>query len=330
MPHANIARSLVALLAIAPALLLPGRGAAAPLPDTPCVGDCQQRLAVGIVDLVQGVAIATGNLDVDACRGFDRNEDDAVSIDELIAGVGNALRGCAASTGECGDRRTGGEEQCDDGNRRPGDGCSSGCTIEQPGELDQAWLGYQGPCGGNSGSLNIGNGAPIGQVFVPTSAVIQSIEVVIASAVASGRPTGGTLGVNLRLDGIDGLVVASTTAAIDPPRSGAVHHRFDFRSPVALDPTHAYVIELIDQEEKFLWQSGQGNTGAGCGLTGYGAGNAITSGEANPGDDFLFQTFGAIEPRCGDGLITAEEQCDDGNRRAGDGCDSSCALEVGE
>ncbi|RYZ68156.1 MAG: DUF4215 domain-containing protein [Proteobacteria bacterium] len=32
-------------------------------------------------------------------------------------------------------------------------------------------------------------------------------------------------------------------------------------------------------------------------------------------------------PSCGDGLLTGEEQCDDGNETAGDGCSASCTSE---
>jgi cysteine-rich repeat protein len=30
---------------------------------------------------------------------------------------------------------------------------------------------------------------------------------------------------------------------------------------------------------------------------------------------------------CGDGLVTFNEQCDDGNLVVGDGCDASCVVE---
>lgn len=36
----------------------------------------------------------------------------------------------------------------------------------------------------------------------------------------------------------------------------------------------------------------------------------------------------SVEPRCGDGIIDADEVCDDGNVQPGDGCSSLCALEV--
>ena len=36
-----------------------------------------------------------------------------------------------------------------------------------------------------------------------------------------------------------------------------------------------------------------------------------------------------VQAGCGDGLVTAGEQCDDGNQTAGDGCSASCTLESG-
>ena len=33
-------------------------------------------------------------------------------------------------------------------------------------------------------------------------------------------------------------------------------------------------------------------------------------------------------PRCGDGVLAAVEECDDGNQRAGDGCAADCTVEL--
>ncbi|HFE44065.1 MAG TPA: DUF4215 domain-containing protein, partial [Nannocystis exedens] len=33
--------------------------------------------------------------------------------------------------GECGDGIVSGDEECDDGNKKDGDGCSSDCTVEE-------------------------------------------------------------------------------------------------------------------------------------------------------------------------------------------------------
>lgn len=33
--------------------------------------------------------------------------------------------------------------------------------------------------------------------------------------------------------------------------------------------------------------------------------------------------------KCGDGILTEDEECDDGNTTDGDGCNSSCKIEDG-
>jgi hypothetical protein len=43
---------------------------------------------------VERVNIALGTLALDACDAFDGNTDGAVTVDELIAAVNNALSGC--------------------------------------------------------------------------------------------------------------------------------------------------------------------------------------------------------------------------------------------
>jgi len=37
-----------------------------------------------------------------------------------------------------------------------------------------------------------------------------------------------------------------------------------------------------------------------------------------------------VAPGCGDGLLQADEACDDGNTAAGDGCDAACLIEIDE
>lgn len=61
-----------------------------------CVGDCGGRGSVGVGDLVRGVNIALGNAPASSCAALDANANGAVSINELLAAVGNALSGCAA------------------------------------------------------------------------------------------------------------------------------------------------------------------------------------------------------------------------------------------
>ena len=63
-----------------------------------CVGDCNGDGAVSIDELVRGVGIALGTGDLSGCPAFDTSDDGAVSIDELIAAVNAALAGCPATT----------------------------------------------------------------------------------------------------------------------------------------------------------------------------------------------------------------------------------------
>jgi hypothetical protein len=44
--------------------------------------------------LVVGMSIALGHLALGHCLAFDPNEEDGVTVDELVLGVDNALNGC--------------------------------------------------------------------------------------------------------------------------------------------------------------------------------------------------------------------------------------------
>jgi hypothetical protein len=68
-------------------------GLGAPL-SVPCVGDCDQNGSVSVDELVKGVNIALGSASLDDCPSFDTNGDDRVTIDELIAAIDAALKGC--------------------------------------------------------------------------------------------------------------------------------------------------------------------------------------------------------------------------------------------
>ncbi len=63
----------------------------------PCTGDCDQSGDVSISELVRLVNIALGESPLAQCSAGDMNGDLQVTIDELVAAVGNALSGCAAS-----------------------------------------------------------------------------------------------------------------------------------------------------------------------------------------------------------------------------------------
>lgn len=58
-----------------------------------CVGDCDADAAVTVDEIVTGVGIALGDPPT-ACANFDGNIDAAVTVDEVVQGVTNALDGC--------------------------------------------------------------------------------------------------------------------------------------------------------------------------------------------------------------------------------------------
>jgi hypothetical protein len=79
-------------LALCLALLAPLRASAA------CVGDCDGGGSVAVNELITGVNIALGRLELARCPAFETNDDGRVTIGELIAAVNAAL----SSTGPAG------------------------------------------------------------------------------------------------------------------------------------------------------------------------------------------------------------------------------------
>ena len=63
-----------------------------------CVGDCNADGTVTVNELVTGVNIALGTLQLARCPQFDAGGDGEVSVNELVAGVRSALEGCGSST----------------------------------------------------------------------------------------------------------------------------------------------------------------------------------------------------------------------------------------
>ncbi|MDX2171093.1 MAG: hypothetical protein SF182_28755 [Deltaproteobacteria bacterium] len=59
-----------------------------------CVGTCYDSGAVSITDLIIGVSIALGGTSLSTCPSFDPNQDQQVTIDELLLAVLNASEGC--------------------------------------------------------------------------------------------------------------------------------------------------------------------------------------------------------------------------------------------
>jgi cysteine-rich repeat protein len=147
----------VLFTALACALALSRRVRAAPVPAQPCPGDCDQDDIVRVDELVHSIRIALGLAPADSCVSLDVNADGAVEIDEIVTAVAASLGGCPGARTEspaptftatpasptvtptppetCGNGIAENFEQCDDGNRTNGDGCSASCTLEDGGDI---------------------------------------------------------------------------------------------------------------------------------------------------------------------------------------------------
>jgi hypothetical protein len=76
-------------IVLAALLMQPG-----PVAGIQCVGDCGLDGSVTVDEIVIGVGLALGQGEVVTCTPFDRSHDNAVTVDEILAAVEAALRGC--------------------------------------------------------------------------------------------------------------------------------------------------------------------------------------------------------------------------------------------
>jgi hypothetical protein len=59
-----------------------------------CVGDCNGDGHVTVDELVEGINIALGYLQLMDCPAFDSDDNEVIDVSELVAAVGAALQGC--------------------------------------------------------------------------------------------------------------------------------------------------------------------------------------------------------------------------------------------
>jgi DNA-binding beta-propeller fold protein YncE len=64
------------------------------LATPPCVGDCNNDQSVTVDELLIMVNIALGNASADTCSAGDANQHGEITIDEILTAVNNALTGC--------------------------------------------------------------------------------------------------------------------------------------------------------------------------------------------------------------------------------------------
>lgn len=84
----------------------PSRTVGSPTPTTPprtttptvpasgCTGDCDESGAVSVDELIRGVGIGLAAVPLDECPPVDANDNDRATVDELVTAVRNAIEGC--------------------------------------------------------------------------------------------------------------------------------------------------------------------------------------------------------------------------------------------
>ena len=76
-------------------LTLPVESAAVIRPEI-CAGDCNHDRTTAVDELVSGVGIALGSMQIGRCPVLDLSGDGRANIDELVAAVHSAIEGCPA------------------------------------------------------------------------------------------------------------------------------------------------------------------------------------------------------------------------------------------
>ena len=198
---------------------------------------------------------------------------------------------CQVRSALCGDGFLTPPEQCDDGGLTNGDGCSSTCAVEVPPA-----------CG--DGSTDPGEECDDGNLV-------------------SGD--GCTASCALERCG-DGVINGDGAEACEPPDTALCASDCQIRAPLCGDGYQT----PPEQCEDGNVLDGDGCTSS-CVLELCGDGVVNNNGAEScepPGTASCTDTCGIRAPLCGDGFLTAPEQCDDGNLADGDGCTASCMPEV--
>jgi cysteine-rich repeat protein len=215
--------------------------------------------------------------------------------------------GCNVVT--CGDGKRQQDERCDDGNVAPSDGCSATCRVES---------GYACTGGDNERSTCAVLDRPAGDVCSNAS-VLQVGAVSFAGmrpdyysgypdVVRWVRTTPGT------------AVVLEGTADLD------VRVQFSDRDALCSEGSGSYDSDYIERGKPFRLEVGTEYSDLPTNLA-----IVFSAMEQNPTGALNITRVNVGIPYCGNGIVTrsTREQCDDGNRIAGDGCSPLCHVEKG-
>ena len=221
-----------------------------------------------------------------------------------VGGMGtcNAAGACVASA-TCGNAMPNPGEQCDDGNANNNDGCRSDCT----------WTCATATTATNCNDANA----------CTTDACTRAGSIASRctnTTLPNGRTCGGT---NICVTGACVAPRCGDTIVTAPELcdDGANANNNDgCRSDCTFTCTAANAGTNCDDANLCTT-----NTCTGTGAASRCSNPAVAPGTSCGGANICV-TGSCVAPRCGDTIVTAPEQCDDGNTVATDGCNNSCRF----
>jgi fibro-slime domain-containing protein len=224
----------------------------------------------------------------------------------------------------CGDGAVDEGEQCDDGNGRPGDGCTGVCTVEPHFACAVAGEPCVSTIACGNSKKEPGESCDDGGIVAGDgcSATCRSERATMAVC-GDGQRTAGEQcddGGTAPGDGCDATCRVEATIDVGKLPSGANPLLWSWDC----EPGQPCTVKRCgDQDVAGTEQCDDGNNDMGDGCT--------PTCRKEPSCRTAEGQSTACVSSCGDGLILPGdlEQCDDGNLQDGDGCSSSCTPEAG-
>jgi cysteine-rich repeat protein len=268
----------------------------------------------------------------------------AANCSSIEAGYTCVAQGGVCRAILCGDGRVDRPEECDDASSVAGDGCDATCHVE-PGHVcplagDRCRLTVCGDGVVEGGEVcDDFNTAP-GDSCSGTCQREHDNCTDPFDLVASGRRGDGSFAWSSRRSSLTGDWNMATDAACS--LNGVASWGPDAVARFVAPTSANYVVRLEGDGNNVVWiwngTCAPGAATLACG-NGWLAAEVSVSLTAGQTVFVVVDTKSSFEAppftltvaadRCGDGLVLVDEECDDGNTAAGDGCGGTCALEPG-
>jgi cysteine-rich repeat protein len=221
----------------------------------------------------------------------------------------------------CGDGDLDPGETCDDGNLTPGDGCDATCQVECNGEVEPNDTSATATALLVPGNNNCAAITPIADVdfFSFTIPTVSDVRIETFDATGAGCVAGTDTLIELR--GPNGTTVLGSDDDDGVNACSLINPAVDTGAR-ALPPGTYYVRAIeFNNDATIAAYRVQVTFPAVCG-------NATVEGSEECDGGANCNADCTRVPVCGDTFIDAPEACDDGNTTNGDGCSSTCQIEI--